>query len=76
MASHLTSNRQMEMNWLARRKDLTECYGGQWIVLEGEQLIANDADYLRARQAATQKGIKRPFILFVPGRETGAFMGV
>jgi hypothetical protein len=69
-------SRQMEMSWLVRHKDLSECYRGQWIVLEGDQLIANDVDYLKAREAATQKGIQHPFIFFVPGRETGAFMGV
>ncbi len=69
-------DRQEEMNWLARRKDLVERYGGQWIVLEGDQLIANDVDYVRARETATQKGIEHPFIFLVPSKETGAFVGV
>ena len=75
-AAPQSSNRQLEMSWLARHKDLVECYRGQWIVLEGDQLIANDVDYLRARKTATQKGIEHPFIFFVPGIESGAFMGI
>jgi Family of unknown function (DUF5678) len=64
------------MNWLTQHKDLASQYGGQWIVLEKDELIANDKDYAKARYAATQKGINRPFIIFVPLEEDGAFMGI
>lgn len=70
------SHRQTEMNWLAQHKDLAGEYGGQWIVVEKAELIASDKDYGKARQAAGQKGIQRPFIIFVPSKEEGAFMGI
>jgi hypothetical protein len=70
------SHRQMEMSWLARHKDLADFYGGQWIVLEKDELVANDMDYEKARHIATQKGIKRPFIIFLSFKENGAFMGI
>jgi hypothetical protein len=70
------SRRQTEMNWLTRHKNVMSQYAGQWIVLEKDELIANSSDYAKARDAAVQKGIKRPFIIFVPLEEDGAFMGV
>lgn len=70
------SPRQTEINWLTRNKDLSDRYGGQWIVLEKDELVANDPDYHKAREAATRRGIKRPFIIFVPLKESGGFMGI
>lgn len=68
--------RQAEWDWLARNKNLSEHFGGQWIVIEKDELIANDADYEKAHDIATQKGIKRPFIIFVPINESAGFMGI
>jgi len=70
------SRRAAEMNWLATHKDVADQYGGQWIVLEKDELVANDTEYQRARETATQRGIKRPFIIFIPPKDTGAFMGI
>jgi hypothetical protein len=39
-------------------------------------LVASDADYRKARDVATQRGIKRPFIIFVPSKENSGFMGI
>jgi hypothetical protein len=70
------SRREAEMNWLTTHKDVADQYGGQWIVLEKDQLVANDTEYQKARDTATQRGIKRPFIIFIPRKDTGAFMGI
>lgn len=71
-----SSSRAAEMNWLTTHKDVAEQYGGQWIVLEKDALIANHPEYQKARDAATQRGIKRPFIIFIPRNDGGAFMGI
>jgi hypothetical protein len=71
-----SSPRQAEFSWLKRNKELSDRYGGQWIVLEKDELVASDVDYKKARDAATLKGIKRPFIIFVPPKQTGGFMGI
>jgi hypothetical protein len=70
------SPRQSEMDWLTRNKDVSGRYEGQWNVLEKDELVANDADYRKAREVASQRGIKRPFIIFVPRKESGGFMGI
>jgi hypothetical protein len=72
----VSSPRQREMNWISRTKDLADRYGGQWIVIEKDELVANDPDYRKAREAATQRGIRRPFIIFVPVRDSDGFMGI
>lgn len=68
--------RQAEIKWLMRNEDLSERFGGQWIVVEKDELVANDIDYQKARHVATQRGITRPFIIFVPLKESGGFMGI
>jgi len=75
-AKSQASSRQTEMSWVRRNKDLSERYGGQWIVLEKDELVASDPDYSKARGVATQRGIKKPFIIFVPPKESGGFMGL
>jgi hypothetical protein len=70
------SPRHIEVNWLKRNKQVSEHYGGQWIVLEKDEMVAHDEDYKKAREAATRRGIKRPFIIFVPRKESGGFMGI
>jgi hypothetical protein len=70
------SSRQSEVNWLKRNKQVSEHYGGQWIVLEKDEMVAHDEDYKKAREAATRRGIKRPFIIFIPRKESGGFMGI
>jgi hypothetical protein len=71
-----SSPRQSEIDWLKRHKDLSERYGGRWIVLEKDELVASETDYRKAREAAVRRGIKRPFIIFVPLKEVGGFMGI
>lgn len=71
-----SSRRQIEIDWIAKTADLADRYGGQWVVIDKSELIANDPEYRRARDAAKQKGIKRPFIFFVPAKDSGGFMGL
>ncbi len=74
LASH--SRRQAEFEWLKKNIGLTKEHEGKWIVLEKDDLVASDVDYQKARAIATTKGIKRPFIIYVPRAEDGGFMGI
>jgi hypothetical protein len=71
-----SSRRRTEIDWIARNRNLADLYGRQWVVIEKDELIANDPDYRRAREVATQRGIGRPFIFFVPPKDSGGFMGL
>ena len=70
------TTRQEELSWLERRPDLVREFGGQWIVVEKDELIASDKEYESARARAVGKGIAHPFIIFVPPSEDEAFMGL
>ncbi len=71
-----SSRRRTEIDWIARNRNLADMYGGQWVVIEKDELVANDPDYQRARDVAKQRGIRRPFIFFVPPKDSGGFMGL
>lgn len=70
--------RTQELAWL---KDMQQAgflreLGGKWIVIEGRRLIANDSSYDAARVKASDAGIARPFIIFIPESPEPAFMGL
>lgn len=68
--------RQTEIDWIKRNTEISEEYRGKWVVLEKDELIASDKDYGKARAIAKQRGIKRPFIVFVPSTASSRFMGI
>jgi hypothetical protein len=71
-----TGRRAVELEWLKNNFASVSQHRGKWIVLEKEELVTSDVDYRSARAAATRRGIKRPFIIFIPLSENGGFMGV
>lgn len=58
--------RRREHEWLREHPERVAQLAGQWIVLEGDQLIAHGSDSLEVFQAARQAGIRIPFILRIP----------
>jgi hypothetical protein len=77
LAKHFTSpRRQTEIDWIKRNTEISEEYRGKWVVLEKDELVASDKDYGKARAIAKERGIKRPFIVFVPSTASGRFMGI
>lgn len=67
--------RQAEVDWIKRNTEASDEHQGKWVVLEKDELVASDKDYGRARAIAKQRGIKRPFIVFIPS-DKGRFMGI
>jgi hypothetical protein len=67
--------RQIEMDWISSNAKELGKYRGQWIVVEGERVLAHDKDYQPARDQAVKAGINRPLIFFVPDDDL-PFMGV
>jgi len=71
-----SSLRSRELQWLKERTSALQEFAGKWIVVEGNELIANDSSYESARDKANRAGIVRPFIVFVPESNETAFMGI
>jgi len=68
--------RASELEWMKNHRDTLSELAGNWIVIEGANLIANRPSYEAARQAALDAGIVRPFITFIPEPTEAAFMGI
>ncbi len=72
----IVAAREEELAWLSENRTELKGLAGKWIVLQGNNLIASDESYERAREAATRIGVRRPFIFYVPKRREVAFMGI
>lgn len=55
-------DRRREMKWL---EDHRLRYAGQWVVIEGDHLVAEDADGHKAFLAAKEAGVEVPFLVHV-----------
>jgi hypothetical protein len=51
-------HRQDESEWMATHQAELNAHRGEWVVIEGSQMVAADPDYLTARNRATAAGIR------------------
>lgn len=57
-----TRRRERELLWLQTHRAELQQFVGQWIVLEGDQMVARGADPVEVVREARAKGIRRPFV--------------
>lgn len=67
--------RAVEAEWLLLHRAELADHRGRWIVLEGQEILASEENYQVARGRATQAGVLRPLIFFVPS-DSDPFIGV
>ncbi len=61
--------RSRELVWRKAHTDyLREVFLGQWIVLEGDQIIASSPDPAEVVKTARRRGIRSPYVFRVEGR--------
>jgi len=65
-------SRDREVRWLAENRTR---YVGQWVVVEGDRLIANGTNSREVFQAAKQAGIEVPFLVQVEPEDQLPFGG-
>jgi hypothetical protein len=65
-------SRDREMRWLAENRDK---YAGQWVIVEGDRLIASGPNSQEVFQAAKQAGIEVPFLVQVEPEDQLPFGG-
>ena len=68
--------RQKELEWLEGQADLLQRLAGNWIVVEGAELIAAGPDYREVIQEARGKGISIPFVIYLSKENGGYLMGI
>lgn len=64
--------RRQEIAWL-KKPDAR--FLGQWVVIEGNEVIAHASEGKVAYEEARAKGIRSPFLAFVPEPEESPFVG-
>ena len=57
--------RHRELEWRRTHSAELTPYENQWVVLEGEEIIAHDSDASQAIRQAKSRGIRTPYIFFV-----------
>lgn len=67
------SHREREHAWRRSNPELLQGrYAGQWVVLEGEEIMAHGKDAVQAVEEARAKGVPVPYIFYVePPRPPG-----
>ncbi len=63
-------SREAELRWLSENRAQLNAYGGQWLILEGDCMVAHGSDYLEVLREAREKGVVVPFAYRVPESES------
>jgi hypothetical protein len=73
-----STHRQRELEWIETHTDEMRRLAGEWVVLEGEDLVAHGKNATRVVASARRKGIKVPFVFYVesPDIEPTAHFGL
>jgi len=58
--------RAVEGEWLEKHPEKLRPHIGEYVVVEGRRIVAHSKDAAAAIKEATRKGVKIPFIFFVP----------
>ena len=57
--------REREMEWRRTHAETLRQFENQWVVLEGERIIAHDSNAAQAIRQAKSRGIRTPYVFFV-----------
>lgn len=64
-ASRVPSHRNVEMQWRRTHGDVLRRYLGQWVVLEGQRIVASGASLADAVRQARETGVRVPYVFRV-----------
>ena len=57
--------RQRELEWRRSHGEVLQAYAGQWVVLEGEEIVAHGNSITRLAEEARSQGIRVPYVFYV-----------
>src|ERR1700730_3711200 len=58
--------RTVEMDWMNKHPEKLRRYTGEYVILEGTEIIAHGTDTAKLVAIAKRRGVRTPFIFFVP----------
>lgn len=67
----VNSFRNRELEWRRANTEMLSSVEGQWVVLEGSEVIAHGEDPVQVINEAKSRGIRTPYIFFVEPRSEG-----
>ena len=67
------SFRQREEAWCRTHQEALLACAGQWVVLEGEEIVVHGDDPVELVTQARNQGIRSPYIFFVEPPQPGVF---
>jgi hypothetical protein len=56
----------VEMRWLVRNSGFLSSYAGEWLLIQGEGLLAHSRDFQVIKAAIAEGGLRSPFVYYVP----------
>lgn len=71
----LVPSREAEVAWIASHAEELSDFRGQWLVVEGQRLIAHSFDFLEVVRDARSHGIEIPYVTKLPAEEERPFIG-
>jgi hypothetical protein len=60
-----SGHRSRELEWCRTHTEVLRQFAGQWVVLEGEEIIAHGEDPLLVVAEARAKGIQVPYVFYI-----------
>ena len=60
-----TGHRNQELEWRRTHREVLRNFAGQWVVLEGEEIVTHGEDPQQLVAQARAKGIRVPYIFYV-----------
>ncbi len=66
----------VEMRWLVKNNRRLEAHRGEWLLIQGEELIAHSVNFADIRAAIAVRNIRSPFVYYVPTAEEALFMSI
>jgi L-asparaginase/Glu-tRNA(Gln) amidotransferase subunit D len=71
----IISLREIEKAWVESHiKELT-AFAGEWLVIEGEGLVAHNVDFVEAVRAARSRGVQVPYVTRLQLEKVSPFIG-
>lgn len=68
-------SRRTEVEWLSSHATELANYQGQWIAVEGSEIVAWGSDEVKVEIQAREKGIKVPLLVRIPSKDDIPFVG-
>ena len=62
----LTLGATVELNWLSENSAALSAYRGEWLLIQGEELVTHSKDFHVLCKAIRDGGISVPFVYYVP----------